>query len=78
MHTVEAESRPSTSLFIGGKLRCPHDKQLRHLNAYKPFEVKEQFHEQLNVVLKCPACGHVFSPALEPEEMSAMREGLAA
>jgi hypothetical protein len=65
-------------LFVGGKLRCPHDKQLRHLNAYKAFEVKEQFQRELNVVLKCGACGHVFSPALEPAEMVAVQEALAA
>jgi hypothetical protein len=49
-------------------MRCPKDRQLRNVLAYKSFEVQAEFADELNVVLKCP-CGHIFSPGLSEAEM---------
>ena len=38
--------------------------------AYKHFEITPEFADELNVVLKCPGCGHIFSPGLSYGEMS--------
>lgn len=66
--------QPVSVLFVQGKLRCPNDKRLRHLTKYKPYELKEAFQDQLNVVLRCPECGHIFSPMLEPEDLELLRQ----
>ena len=50
-------------------MRCPKDRQLRNVLAYKTFEVQAEFASELNVVLKCPGCGHLFSPGLSETEM---------
>lgn len=56
------------SLFEGGKLRCPHDKQLRHIQDYIAFDRAGEFAGELNVVYKCH-CGHIFSPGMNDVEM---------
>lgn len=67
----DARRRQRRSLYEGGKLRCPHDKQLRHIEDYISFERNGEFVGELNVVLKCK-CGHIFSPGLPDEEMSSL------
>ena len=62
-------SRTRRPLFEGGKLRCPHDKQLHDILTYKKFDLPNEFETQLNQVLRCTSCGHVFSPHLNDEEM---------
>lgn len=37
--------------------------------AYKHFEILPEFASELNVVLKCPGCSHIFSPGLSYQEM---------
>ena len=37
--------------------------------AYKHFEINPSFANELNVVLKCPDCSHIFSPALSLDDM---------
>jgi hypothetical protein len=54
---------------VGGKLRCPKDGRLRNVLAYKAFGIVEEFADELNPVLKCPGCGHLFSPGLSDDEM---------
>jgi uncharacterized Zn finger protein len=56
-------------LFEGGRLRCPHDGKLHDVLTYKRFDLPNEFESQLNQVLRCTSCGHVFSPHLNDEEM---------
>lgn len=49
-------------LFEGGRLRCPNDGRLRAVTAYDQFDLIEQFADELNVVMRCKDCGHIFSP----------------
>jgi hypothetical protein len=56
------------SLWEGGRLRCPHDKQLRHVQKYIAFDRSPEFVGELNVVYKCE-CGHIFSPGLSDSEL---------
>lgn len=70
MPTAYSERRKSRNLFEAGKLRCPKDKQLRDILSYKRFELSKEFQNQLNVVLRCEFCGHLFSPHLKESEMS--------
>lgn len=65
---TDARRRQRRSLFEGGKLRCPHDKQLRHVTDYMSFDRSDEFASELNVVLKC-RCGHIFSPGVTDDEM---------
>lgn len=69
MPVADLRRRESRPLFEGGKLRCPHDKQLHDVLTYKRFDLPYEFEKQLNVVLKCVFCGHLFSPILGIEEM---------
>jgi hypothetical protein len=62
---------------VGGRLRCPKDKQLRNMLAYKTFEVQEEFADELNVIFKCP-CGHLFSPGLSTRELKGLLRDAAA
>ena len=62
-------TRQRRPLFEAGKLRCPHDKQLHDILSYKRFDLPREFETQLNVVLRCPFCSHVFSPHLNDDEM---------
>jgi len=55
------EDTASARLIVGNRIRCPKDRLLRNMFAYKTFEVSPDFADELNVVLKCP-CGHIFSP----------------
>ena len=67
---ASAEKRPIVPmLFEAGKLRCPHDKQLHDVLSYKKFDLVDEFASQLNTVLRCGFCGHLFSPNLNDEEM---------
>jgi len=75
MSTAEASVR-ERGLFQDGKLRCPHDKKLRDVLSYKVLGVSPEFSAQLNPVLRCNDCGHLFSPALEPAEAALMTESL--
>lgn len=61
-------------LFEVGRLRCPHDKQLHDLLSYKRFDLPIDFETQLNVVLRCAFCSHVFSPHLDDGEMKLICE----
>lgn len=61
-------------LFEAGRLRCPHDKQLHDLLSYKRFDLPSEFETQLNVVLRCAFCSHVFSPHLNTDEMKLICE----
>lgn len=71
-------SRKMRPLFEAGKLRCPHDKQLHDLLSYKRFDLTPEFETQLNVVLRCLFCSHVFSPHLDEQEMNLIREAFNA
>ena len=68
--TVEQRRQHRRSLYEGGRLRCPRDKILRDILAYRVFEVSEEFAHELNVIMRCP-CGHIFSPALTTDEIEA-------
>ena len=57
-------------LIEGNRIRCPRDKRLRPIFAYKSFEQTEEFSDELNVVLKCP-CGHIFSPGVDSQTIKA-------
>jgi hypothetical protein len=70
--------RANRPLFEGGKLRCPHDKQLHDVLSYKRFDMTREFELELNEVLKCMSCGHIFSPALRDSEMDLIREAFHA
>ena len=74
MTVVDLKKRVSRSLFEAGKLRCPHDKQLHDILTYKRFDLPNEFESQLNVVLKCIFCGHLFSPCLSSSEMKIVEE----
>jgi len=74
--TTLPERSISRPLFEGGRLRCPHDKQLHDLLSYKRFDLISEFETKLNVVLRCMYCGHLFSPALEDSEMAMVKEAL--
>lgn len=69
---------PPRPLFEAGRLRCPHDKQLHDLLSYKRFDIAPEFQTQLNVVLRCLFCSHVFSPHLDDQEMNLIRESVYA
>jgi hypothetical protein len=80
MPTSEA-SKPFSAprpLFEAGKLRCPHDKLLHDILTYKRFDLPHEFETQLNTVLRCIFCGHVFSPNIDDEEMKFIREAFDA
>jgi hypothetical protein len=66
-----ATRRQRRPLFEAGKLRCPQDKQLHHIEDYISFDRNVEFAPELNVVLKC-RCGHIFSPGITDEEMKAL------
>lgn len=68
------KKRVSRPIFEGGRLRCPHDKQLHDVLSYKRFSMSAEFSNQLNVVLRCAYCGHLFSPALSSEEMKEIED----
>jgi hypothetical protein len=70
-HSARRKSRP---LFEAGKLRCPHDKSLHDILSYKNFDLPSEFFAQLNSILRCEYCGHIFSPALSPVEMNMIKE----
>lgn len=72
--SIEPEKRALRPLFEAGKLRCPHDKQLHDLLTYKRFDLPDEFATQLNVVLRCLYCSHVFSPHLDDQEMKLIQE----
>lgn len=74
MPIADLERRKSRPLFEAGKLRCPHDKQLHDILSYKRFDLPKEFEEQLNVVLKCIFCGHLFSPILDPAELQSIQD----
>lgn len=64
-------------LLVGNRIRCPKDRRLRPIPAYKTFEIAEDFESELNPVLKCP-CGHIFSPGVDVETIRlGMRVGEA-
>lgn len=63
-------------LFEAGKLRCPHDKKLHDVLSYKKLDLPREFQTQLNIVLRCVYCSHVFSPYLEDSEMNLIKESL--
>lgn len=68
-------------LVVGNRIRCPHPKdlKLRPLFAYKAFDVTAEFADELNVVLKCPSCGHIFSPGVDTQTIArGMRVGAAS
>lgn len=71
---THSERRKSRPLFEAGKLRCPHDKQLHDILSYKRFDLSAEFANQLNVILRCIQCGHLFSPALNQVEMDYIQE----
>lgn len=50
-------------------MRCPRDRQLRNILAYRTFEQKEEFDGETNPVVRCPDCGWIFSPGGEYREM---------
>lgn len=64
------KQRGQRPLFESGRLRCPHDKQLHDILSYKRFDLPREFENQLNPVLRCVFCSHVFSPHLNDSEMS--------
>jgi hypothetical protein len=72
-HSVRRKNRP---LFEAGKLRCPHDKKLHDVLSYKRFDIPAEFSTQLNVILRCFQCGHLFSPALDQVEMDFINNSL--
>jgi hypothetical protein len=76
MSTIATEAKRGARrpLFEAGKLRCPHDKQLHDLLSYKRFDLPREFETQLNTVLRCMFCSHVFSPHLEDSEMKMIQE----
>lgn len=59
------------TLIVGNRLRCPHpnDLRLRPMFAYKAFEISPDFTDDLNIVLKCPGCGHIFSPGANAAQL---------
>lgn len=65
--------RTPRPLFQGGKILCPHDKQLHDILSYKKFNLPREFETQLNVVLRCMFCSHIFSPHLN-DEMNLIKE----
>ena len=73
-HSIERRRHESRPLFQAGKLLCPHDKQLHDILSYKKFDLPYEFETQLNTVLRCAFCSHVFSPHLNDAEMSIIRE----
>lgn len=74
MSVVDFKKRVSRPLFESGKLRCPHDKKLHDVLTYKRFDLPHEFEDQLNTVLKCIFCGHLFSPSLSSSEMLLIEE----
>jgi hypothetical protein len=68
--------RVSRSLFEDGKLRCPHDKQLHDILSFNRFDLSREFQDELNVIIKCSFCGHIFSPALNSHEMKEIEDGI--
>lgn len=73
-NSTETRKQNIRPLFEAGKLRCPHDKQLHDILSYKRFDLPHEFETQLNVVLRCLYCNHVFSPHLNDSEMSLIQE----
>jgi hypothetical protein len=43
---------------------------LRNILSYKHFERVAEYEDELNVVLKCTGCSHIFSPGMSDEEIS--------
>jgi hypothetical protein len=76
--STEPERSARRPLFEAGKLRCPHDKQLHDLLSYKRFDLPNEFATQLNTVLRCMFCSHVFSPHLNNSEMDLIEEAFDA
>ena len=57
----EAEQRPR--LVEGNQLRCPQCEELGDLfRDFKPLARNEKYRDELNMIYKHKACGHVFSP----------------
>lgn len=73
-HSTEPKRSAHRPLFEAGQLRCPHDKQLHDILSYKRFDLPPEFETQLNVVLRCLYCSHVFSPHVNDTEMSLILE----
>lgn len=73
-NSTELKRNTHRPLFEAGKLRCPHDNMLHDILSYKRFDLPYEFETQLNVVLRCLYCSHVFSPHLNDSEMSLIQE----
>jgi hypothetical protein len=71
---ISSPTNKDIPLFVGGKLRCPHDKHLHDLLSYKRFDLIPEFEHKLNVVLRCMFCGHMFSPVMNDQEMKMVEE----
>lgn len=58
---VATDARPA--LVEGNRLRCPQCEQLGDLfKDFRALERNEKYREELNMVYRHQACGHVFSP----------------
>jgi len=72
--STKPERSAKRRLFEAGQLRCPHDKHLHDLLSYKRFDLPREFETQLNPVLRCGYCSHIFSPHLDDAEMRLIGE----
>lgn len=75
---ISSPTNTDLPLFVGGKLRCPHDKRTHDLLTYKRFDLIPEFETKLNVVLRCMFCGHIFSPVIDDSEMKMVKEAFDA
>jgi rubredoxin len=64
-------------LMQGSRLLCPNCKMRRNILSYKHFQRVEEYADELNVVLKCSGCGHIFSPGMSDFEMGEMLRNMA-
>ena len=71
---ISSPTNKEIPLFVGGKLRCPHDKRSHDILSYKRLDLVPEFEHKLNVVLRCMFCGHMFSPVMNDEEMKMVEE----
>lgn len=51
-------------LIVGPRVRCPRCDSLQEIDQYAQLERIAAHMDDLNVVLKCRVCRHVFSPKI--------------
>jgi hypothetical protein len=61
---MENEDRQDVpDLIMGSQMRCPKCERFHNVLSFLPLRQIEKYEAQTNPIVRCPACGWLFSPA---------------